>query len=826
MRLPLLLPLLFVIAPRAALAQDSLPPQRVASNAERMANDHYSRSHDYDLVHERIEVAGFDWDSLSFTGRVTVTLVALRPAFDSVILDAGALLDVRGVTSVPRGRSAAAALRFDHVRDTLIVHLDHPAGFGDTVRFTIGYDGRVKNGDGLTFIEADTIPPVRPRQLWSQGEDDNNHDWFPTYDFPNDKATWELVATVPRGFTAISNGRLAQDRRNSNGTRTMDWKQERPSATYLVSLIVAPLAKVSDRWRGVPVDYYVYRADSALARPLFRVTPDMIDVYSRLTGIDYPWAKYAQTTVADFFGGMENVSATTLVDWLPDARAYADRPWYQHILIPHELAHQWFGDYVTTANWANMWLNEGFAEFLPGQYWGFRRGRAAEDDYYLDEYEQFMGLDHRRRMPLASLGSNNIYPKGALVLEMLKKHLGERRFWAGIHRYLADHAYGVATSDDLRQAFLLADGENLDWFWDQWVYRAGYPEFDVTAVWDSSTGMATVTVRQMQRDTLPADSTGLRYETPEVFRMPVTIRVGSAGGEVVSKTMLASREEVIHISGVRTPPTMVIFDDGNTILKQLTFDQPTTWLATQLAHDPDLWNRSWVIGQLAGRRKDSDALAALLWASTSADYFLTRQQAITALAGFTGPGVGAALLRALGDTSAQVRAAAAEALAIVPTADVRGAVRRSWERDPSDAVRAAALRSLAQLDPEVARPLLAAALQTPSYQDAISNAAAFAAVGLKDSTLIELVGGMADRTTGGAFALAAFGASGFPKALDLLSRQAASPRSSARKQALQAFRFALPPDSARVRLTALLATEAPGDAARADIRAALGRLGQ
>src|SRR5205823_2645074 len=170
---------------------------------------------------------------------------------------------------------------------------------------------------------------------------------FPTYDFPNDKMTWELAVTLPRQFTGVSNGALVSDLPAAGATHTTRWRQSTPSATYLVSLIVAPLVKIHDTWHSVPVDYYVYRADSARAWRLFHQTVDEIDVYSKLTGVPYPWAKYAQATVADFFGGMENVSATTLVDWLPDNRAYQDRPWYSWILIPHELAHQWFGDYVT-----------------------------------------------------------------------------------------------------------------------------------------------------------------------------------------------------------------------------------------------------------------------------------------------------------------------------------------------------------------------------------------------------------------------------------------------------------------------------------------------
>ncbi|HMA43759.1 MAG TPA: M1 family aminopeptidase, partial [Gemmatimonadales bacterium] len=597
--------LLFLLAP--ALAGRAA----AQSNAERMANDRYTRSHDYDLVDQRIALRDFDWDSTSFEGQVVTTLLARRPGLDSVILDAGAKLRIARVAD-----GAGHTLRFSTHGDTLVVFPAAPVPFGDTTRFTVTYHGRVENGTGLTFIQPEGRPH-RPLQIWSQGEDHNNHFWFPTYDFPNDKMTWSLEATVPRGFTAVSNGRLTVDRRNADGSRTMSWRQDKPSATYLVSLIVAPLVKIHDAWRTVPVDYYVYKEDSARAPRLFHRTPDMIDVYSRLTGIPYPWSKYAQTTVADFFGGMENVSATTLVDWLPDSRAYADRPWYDWLLIPHELAHQWFGDYVTTENWANMWLNEGFAEFMPGQYWETRLGRHAADDYYLDEYRQFMQTDARRRMPLAAEGSNNIYPKGALVLRMLQRVLGPERFWAAIHRYLTDHAYDNATTDDLRQAVLDATGESLDWFWDEWMYQAGYPELAVTTAYDSAAARLTLTVRQTQVDTAKADSTGLRFTTPAVFRMPLTIRVGTADGDVVQHAELSQREQTIVIPGVRRAPAMVIFDDGNAILKTLTFDQPTSWLATQLERDPDLWNRQWVIERLAERRSDSTAAAALAQAAVS-----------------------------------------------------------------------------------------------------------------------------------------------------------------------------------------------------------------
>ncbi len=802
---------LLLAAPLAAAAQ---------SNAERMANDVYTRSHDYDLVHQRIELRSFDWDSTSFDGRVTTTLLALRPGLDSVVLDAGKGL---AVSRVVEARAGGAVLRSAAHGDTLVVYPARPVAFHDTLRFTIEYHARIDNGHGLTFIRPDGLEH-RPQQIWSQGEDENNHDWFPTYDYPNDKATWELVATVPAEYTVVSNGRFVSDRKNLGGTHTVTWRQDQPSATYLVSLIVAPLVKLTDRWRGIPVDYYVYRADSARARRLFGVTPDMIEVYSQMTGVPYPWPKYAQTTVADFFGGMENVSATTLVDWLPDDRAYLDRPWYQWILIPHELAHQWFGDYVTLENWANMWLNEGFAEFLPGQYWRAKLGPHAEDDYYLDEYRQYLQIDERRRMSLAALGSNNVYPKGALVLRMLLHYLGPERFWASIHLYLTRHALGNATTDDLRQAVLDATGENLAWFWEQWIYDAGHPHFAVTAAYDSVTRKLALTVKQTQSDSGKADTTraAVKFETPLSFRMPVAIRVGTARGDVVRHAELDGREQTIEIADLPGPPTMVVFDDGNTILKELTFDQPTTWLATQLRRDADLWNREWAIAQLAKRTADTTAAAALAWAATSADYFLTRAGAAEALASF--PSTGAApLAAALRDSSAQVRRAAITALGQIGGAKAADLARLSFRGDSSYEVRAAALTALAHADSTASDSAAAWGLATPSYQDVIRQATYRIVAQSGDSSAVPQIEALLGTGRFPAHVLAVLAARGSAHALDVLTAHLDDARPAVRRWAVEAFQFTLPRQLGVPRLQAIQSELKYADTKR-DVDAALKQL--
>jgi hypothetical protein len=258
----------------------------------------------------------------------------------------------------------------------------------------------------------------------------------------------------------------------------------------------------------------------------------------------------------------------------------------------------------------------------------------------------------------------------------------------------------------------------------------------VSAAYDSLEGSLALTVRQTQVDTAKADSTGLRYSTPSVFRGAVSIRVGTARGDARSRVLLDQREQVIHIGGVHSPPTMVVFDENNTLLKTLTFEQPTRWLEAQLARDPNLWNRSWLIEQLGRRTGDSVAAVALARAARSADYFRVRAEASFALGGFPAPLALPALETAVRDTSAAVREAAVLALGSVGGELARSLALASWKADSSYEVRAGALTVLARLDSLGSRDVVLAGLTTPSYRDVIQTAAISAATRVSDSAIV------------------------------------------------------------------------------------------
>jgi len=283
--------------------------------------------------------------------------------------------------------------------------------------------------------------------------------------------------------------------------------------------------------------------------------------------------------------------------------------------------------------------------------------------------------------------------------------------------------------------------------------------------------------------------------------MPLAIRVGTASGDVIRRVVLEARDQMIEIPGLPGAPTMVVFDDGNAVLKELTFEQPTAWLATELRRDADLWNRQWVIEQLGKRAGDTAAAAALAWAATSADYLLTRAGAAEALGQFPAGLAQAPLEAALRDTSAQVRRAAVSSLGEVAGQRAVELARATFRDDSSYEVRAAALLALVSADSTAARQAISWGLETPSYQDVIRDAALRMVAQTGDTTWFAQLEAMAGAERLPLHVLGALANRGSATALHLLVAHLDDNRRYVRRWALEAFRFTVHPDLAREALT-------------------------
>ena len=399
----------------------------------------------------------------------------------------------------------------------LSIELGRSLSAGEEETVNVEFSGSPRRG--LYFIGPDEAYPDKRLEAWTQGEDEDSRHWFPCYDYPNEMATSEMHVTVREPFIAIANGELrGVEAGPAPGTRTFHFFQAQPHVTYLTSVVAGEFAEFRDEWNGIPVQYYVPQGREDDGRELFKNTPAMMSLFSDLTGVPYPYAKYSQVVVQDFiFGGMENVSATTVTEnVLYDRRARLDAD--GEYLVAHELAHQWFGDLLTTRDWSHAWLNEGFATFFEMVWFAHDRGQDEFLFHLRSEFDNYIGESGKYQRPIVTnvynapmdLFDRHLYEKGGIVLNMLRHLLGDDLFWKAIRHYVATRRGHNVVTPDLQRAIEDATGRNLDWFFDQWVYGAGHPTLTGSYAWDDKTSSAKLSLKQTQ--------TG--DKVTEVFRLP------------------------------------------------------------------------------------------------------------------------------------------------------------------------------------------------------------------------------------------------------------------------------------------------------------------
>ncbi|HYA98511.1 MAG TPA: M1 family aminopeptidase, partial [Methylomirabilota bacterium] len=689
----------------------------------------YARSRDYDLRHSRI-VLQFDLEQRKVIGDVTHKLAILKDGaaeieFDSVGLD----IESAAVNSRPA--------KFDTTRDKLRVKLPAAAHAGEQFEIEIRYTGKPKKG--LYFIVPDKNNPDRPKQVWTQGESEDTRYYLPTYDYPNDRLTTEMVVTVPAGWITVSNGKLVGVSDAGKGLKTWHWEETLPSSTYLITLVAGEFDEVKDTWRGKAVDYYAPRGRGDRLSPNYHRTPAMMELFSKKLGVDYPWEKYSQAMVDDFVaGGMENSSATTNTSSsLTHPKLVPEYPLGQDELISHELAHQWFGDLVTCKDWGHIWLNEGFASFFEFVWTEARFGKEEADLARWQAARQWAAEEDLYGKPIvrhdfhdSSEFDGNAYGKGAWVLYMLRRQLGEGAFYRGLKHYLEVNRGKNVVTADLAKAIEEATSVNIDPFLAQWVYGAGAPQFDVHYTYDDGKKEMKLQVKQTQKAEGPVG----------IFHVPLDVAVTTATGSKDFRITVSKADEAFAF-GVDGPPLMVLFDKGTQILKTVDFKkEPKEWIyQLKNASEPnDRLDAAVALGKI---QKDSAVVAALNEAVLSDQFWAVRATAADSLAEVGGADAAKPLLTALeGAKEPWLRSRLANALGRVKddpaVAERLEAVVRG---DRSFRARAAALQALGRLKSPGAFAAMTGAVSEESPDDFVRNAALRAYGALGDDKAVPVV---------------------------------------------------------------------------------------
>ena len=685
----------------------------VAQTPSNSPPDHRTRERTYHVVHYKL-ILSLDLRKKQCAGDALITLVPLRPLFDTLNLDA-AHLDIRRVTmgDQPLGSSAQG--------ETLSVTLPKPYGLSDTLTIDVSYSVTAPE-KGLYFIQPDSGYTGRQWQAWSQGEANDNHYWFPCYDYPNDLSTSETILTVDDHCTAVSNGTLIEQRADAKRhTTTYHWLESKPHVSYLISLAVGTYVDVPDSLGSLPIHNYVYPSQEDAAMRSFGNTPDMIDLFSKKIGYPFPWEKYGHVVVEDFmFSGEENVSIATLTDrTIHDERAHLD--YSSDPLVAHELAHQWWGDLVSFRDWSHAWLSEGFATYFEMVYEEQARGRDAAARVLHDAQQVVVNSDRfdSRRPTVCSryerpieLFDNRIYQKGACVLNMLRFILGDELFWKSINYYVHKFAYHNAETDDFRIAIEEATGYNLQWFFDEWLYHAGYPEFLIQTSWNGNTRMVDVTVKQQQR----VDSV-----TP-VFRTPVDIEVWVHDVSTTYRVEITKQEQTFSFPAYQEP-RLVIFDKGGQILKRVTFQKSLEAWLYQLQHAEEGSDRLQAIDELQWTVDSSLVRKALERVMIEDNSAGVRRDATWAVGSVKSFDESEYLIKAYGDRDPSVRTASVTSLGRYKGNTAVNTLRYAFEKDSSYVVAAAALRSLTRADSVHRKEYLYQGLRRDSYNEGIRSTA-------------------------------------------------------------------------------------------------------
>lgn len=686
------------------LTPDTLPVYRPTS----------TRTHD--LLHTKLELS-FDWEREMVIGKATLTLEPLLYPSRSLTLDAKNF-DFNSITL------SGQPLTYTYEGDKQTIDIDLGREYAKEEEYTIvldytaipaasGGSAAITSDKGLFFINPRGEETGKPRQIWTQGETENNSRWFPTIDKPNERCTQEIYVTVAEKYKTLSNGTLVSSEPADDGKRTDYWKMDQPHAPYLFALIVGEFDVVDDQpWNGIPVNYYMEDGWAEHAKAIYPYTREMLTFFSELTGVQYPWPKYSQVAVRDYVSGaMENTTAVIFGEFMHGTdRDLIDVDRNEKI-VAHEMFHHWFGDLVTCESWSNLTLNEGFANYSEYLWMQQKHGQDAADYHLLQEWQGYLrsvssGEPHELiwydYADKEDMFDAHSYNKGGAVLHMLRHYLGDEAFFTSFTNYLQANEYSPVEVDELRIAFEETSGQDLNWFFDQWFLKAGHPQLTITKAYGD--GVLSMTVAQTQ---------STENNVPAIFKIPVNIDIYTNGTARRERVWLTQREQTLSFD-VATEPDVVIFDPEHQLLAEYDYQKSPSEIVAQYRYAPAFLDRYSALARLSVLGDEqADLKEELFTNALTDDFYVIRGVALQSLEEPTEAQLEIIRRIAREDEHSQVRATAITILAERGDEATTGVAEAALDARAYTVV-AAGLEALVATD-------LEAANQSASRLEAIDN---------------------------------------------------------------------------------------------------------
>jgi len=584
-----------------------------------------------ELKHTKLKVK-FDYEKEQMHGEEWLTASPYFYPTDSLVLNAKAML-IHEVVMI--GEQREVPLKFNYNNDILHINLDKVYKKDEYYTVYIKYTSRPNNvksveglaisdNKGLYFINPRGEENHKPTQIWTQGETESSSVWFPTIDKTNQKTTQEIYITVPNKYITLSNGFLKESTNEDENMRTDHWVMDKRHSPYLFFMGVGEYSVIKDKWKNIPVEYYVEKEYEPYARQIYGDTPEMMEFYSKYLNYDYPWAKYAQISGRDYVSGaMENTTATLHSDAVQQkiGQLVDENRWES--TIAHELFHHWFGNLVTAESWSNLTINESFANYSEYLWFEYKYGKDMADyhqmidvGYYLqssDHEKNLVRFDYNDKEDMFDLVS---YQKGGAILHMLRNYLGDEAFRAGLTNFLCTHEYSTAEAHDLRLSFEKVSGKDLNWFFNQWFFSSGHPKLSYTYSYEPVKKQVEIKIVQ----------TG-----EHLFQFPLAIDIYVNSKPVRYNIWVdAKYSNIFSFTSDKTPDFININSDG-VLLSEITENKTSEQYFLQYKNSKEFISRYKAVENAIKNLYKDDICLKTLISALEDPFFRIRMKAISGL---------------------------------------------------------------------------------------------------------------------------------------------------------------------------------------------------